>query len=110
EGATWSTGTAACTRSGPRHRRRSRATGRTGTSSAASTAEHRELPTRQNRRMTVPVVDADAHINEDVTAWRSLHEKHPGWVQAGTSGGRLVAQIDGKLYPAQEGPGCGVPI
>ena len=61
--------------------------------------------------MTVrPVVDADAHINEDVTAWRSMHEKHPGWVQAGTSGGKLVAQIDGKLYPAQEGPGCGVPI
>ena len=60
--------------------------------------------------MASPVVDADAHINEDVTAWRSLHEKYPGWVQAGTSGGRLVAQIDGKLYPAQEGPGCGVPI
>ena len=29
---------------------------------------------------------------------------------AGRSAGRWVAQIDGKLYPRQDGPGCGVPI
>jgi predicted TIM-barrel fold metal-dependent hydrolase len=56
------------------------------------------------------VVDADAHINEDVTAWRGLFEQHPGWIGAVESGGRLVAQIDGKPYPLQEGHGRGVPI
>jgi uncharacterized protein len=56
------------------------------------------------------VVDADAHVNEDIGAWTELSELHPGWLTAGQSGGRWVAQIDGKLYPRQEGPGCGVPI
>lgn len=57
-----------------------------------------------------PVVDADAHVNEDVASWSSLETSHPGWLQAGRSGDRWVAQIDGRLYPTQEGPGCGVPI
>jgi predicted TIM-barrel fold metal-dependent hydrolase len=56
------------------------------------------------------VVDADAHVNEDVAAWTALAERHPGWLSAGQSGGKWVAQIEGKLYPRQDGPGCGVPI
>lgn len=56
------------------------------------------------------VVDADAHVNEDVAAWKGLHEQRPGWIGAAESGGRLVAEIEGKLYPVQEGPGCGVPV
>jgi uncharacterized protein len=56
------------------------------------------------------VIDADAHVNEDPSAWTSLDEAHPGWLGAGRSGGRWVAQIDGKLYPTQDGPGCGVAI
>lgn len=56
------------------------------------------------------VVDADAHVNEDPTAWTALEAAHPGWLTAGRSGGRWVARIDGYLYPTQEGPGCGVPI
>jgi predicted TIM-barrel fold metal-dependent hydrolase len=56
------------------------------------------------------VVDADAHINEDLTAWTGLAEARPGWVRAGRSGGRTVALVDGKLYPRQDGPGCGVPV
>lgn len=57
-----------------------------------------------------PVVDADAHVNEDLLAWKGLWEQHPNWVTAGKSGGRTVADIAGKLYPTQEGPGCGVPV
>lgn len=56
------------------------------------------------------VVDADAHVNEDAFGWTELEELHPGWLQAGRSGDRWVAQIGGKLYPTQEGPGCGVRI
>lgn len=56
------------------------------------------------------VVDADAHVNEDPTQWTELNELHPGWLDAGQSGGKWVAKIEGKLYPKQEGPGCGVPI
>jgi len=56
------------------------------------------------------VVDADAHVNEDVTAWTELAEQRPGWIGAGRSAGRWVAEIEGKLYPRQDGPGCGVPI
>ena len=56
------------------------------------------------------VVDADAHVNEEPLAWAELAEAHPGWLQAGRSGERWVAEIAGKLYPVQEGPGCGVPI
>ena len=66
------------------------------------------------------VIDADAHINEPVvrldapddelTPWRVLAERHPGWQQAGKSGGRTVSLIEGKLFPTQEGPGRGVPI
>lgn len=56
------------------------------------------------------VVDADAHVNEEPLAWAELAESHPGWLQAGRSGERWVAEIAGKLYPVQEGPGCGVPI
>lgn len=56
------------------------------------------------------VVDADAHVNEDPLAWTELHEARPGWLGAGRSAGRWVAEIDGKLYPTQEGPGCGVPV
>ena len=56
------------------------------------------------------VVDADAHVNEDPMAWADLGAQHPGWLGAGKSGGRWVAEIEGKLYPRQDGPGCGVPI
>jgi predicted TIM-barrel fold metal-dependent hydrolase len=56
------------------------------------------------------VIDADAHVNEDLLAWKGLWEQHPNWITAGRSGGRAVADIAGKLYPTQEGPGCGVPV
>ena len=56
------------------------------------------------------VIDADAHVNEDVLSWKDLASRHPGWLSAGQSGGKWVAEIEGKLYPTQEGPGCGVPI
>lgn len=56
------------------------------------------------------VVDADAHVNEAPLEWAELNEAHPDWLGAGRSGGRWVAEIDGRLYPTQEGPGCGVPI
>lgn len=58
----------------------------------------------------MPVIDADAHVNEDALGWPELDALHPGWLQAGRSGERWVARIDDKLYPVQEGPGCGVPI
>ena len=56
------------------------------------------------------VIDADAHINEDVTAWKDLAAKRPGWIGLGQSGGKPVAKIGNKHYPLQEGPGCGVPV
>jgi len=56
------------------------------------------------------VIDADAHVNEDPFSWNELADVHPGWLSAGKSGGRWVAQIGDKLYPTQEGPGRGVPI
>src|SRR6476659_3490508 len=56
------------------------------------------------------VVDADAHVNEDPFSWNELADLHPGWLSAGRSGGKWVAQIGGKLYPTQEGPGRGVPV
>jgi predicted TIM-barrel fold metal-dependent hydrolase len=56
------------------------------------------------------VVDADAHINEDATTWQHLDEQYPGRHRAGTSGGKQVHLMEGKLYPTQEGPGCGVPV
>lgn len=56
------------------------------------------------------VVDADAHINEDETTWSGLDALHPGWHGAGESAGKTVHLVEGKLYPRQEGPGCGVPI
>jgi uncharacterized protein len=58
----------------------------------------------------VSVIDADAHVNEDPLAWTALAEAHPGWLRAAKSAGRWVAEIDGKLYPRQDGPGCGVPV
>lgn len=59
---------------------------------------------------TYTVVDADAHINEIPTDWDGLNQAHPGWLSAGQDGGKTVAKIEGKLYPQQTGPGCGVPI
>jgi predicted TIM-barrel fold metal-dependent hydrolase len=56
------------------------------------------------------VVDADAHVNEDALGWPELDALHPGWLAAGQSGGRWVARIEDKLYPVQDGPGCGVPV
>src|SRR4051794_6096247 len=56
------------------------------------------------------VIDADAHVNEDPLAWTELAELHPGWLSAGRSGDRWVAQIGDKLYPTQVGAGRGVPI
>jgi predicted TIM-barrel fold metal-dependent hydrolase len=56
------------------------------------------------------VIDADAHVNEDPFSWNELSDVHPGWLSAGKSAGKWVAQIGDKLYPTQEGPGRGVPI
>jgi predicted TIM-barrel fold metal-dependent hydrolase len=56
------------------------------------------------------VIDADAHVAEDIGAWSALEATHPGWLGAATSGGKWVAQIGNKLYPVQEGLGSGVPI
>jgi uncharacterized protein len=61
------------------------------------------------------VVDADAHVrdvqvDQPQGAWRSLSERHPGWITAGESAGRRVTQVDGKVFPRQEGRGRGVPI
>ncbi len=56
------------------------------------------------------VIDADAHVNEDPLAWTELEAAHPGWLGAGRSADRWVAQIDGRLYPVQDGPGCGVAV
>lgn len=56
------------------------------------------------------MVDADAHVNEDLLGWHRLHDAFPGWLQAGESGGTTVARIDGKLFPLQHGRGRGVPI
>jgi predicted TIM-barrel fold metal-dependent hydrolase len=56
------------------------------------------------------VIDADAHVNEDPLAWTALAEAHPGWLGSAKSAGRWVAEIEGKLYPRQDGPGCGVPV
>jgi predicted TIM-barrel fold metal-dependent hydrolase len=58
----------------------------------------------------MPVIDADAHVNENPLEWTRLNEQHPGWLGMGKSGGRWVAEIEHKLYPVQQGPGCGVPI
>src|SRR5205085_11432960 len=58
----------------------------------------------------VTVIDADAHINENAHEWKGLFEKRPGWATLGESAGKPVWLIDGKLYPKQDGPGCGVPI
>ena len=57
-----------------------------------------------------PVVDADAHCNENPWAWDDLNARYPGWLQFAESGGKQVALIDGKHYPRQEGRGRGVPI
>jgi predicted TIM-barrel fold metal-dependent hydrolase len=56
------------------------------------------------------VIDADAHVNENPLAWTELGDEHPGWLGAAKSGGRWVALVEGKLFPTQEGRGCGVPI
>jgi predicted TIM-barrel fold metal-dependent hydrolase len=56
------------------------------------------------------VIDADAHVNEHPLDWTELNDAYPGWLGAGRSGGRWVAQIGGRLYPTQEGPGCGVAV
>jgi predicted TIM-barrel fold metal-dependent hydrolase len=66
------------------------------------------------------VIDADAHINEPVVRldapedelapWKALTDRHPGWQQAGQSGGKTVSLIEGKLFPTQEGAGRGVPV
>lgn len=56
------------------------------------------------------VIDADAHMNENPLEWAGLEEAHPGWLGAARSGDRWVARIGDKLYPVQDGPGCGVPI
>ena len=56
------------------------------------------------------MIDADAHVNEDPLAWTDLAAARPGWLGAAKSGGRWVAEIEGKLYPRQEGRGCGVPV
>ncbi len=57
-----------------------------------------------------PVVDADAHVNEDPTAWASLEAAHPGWMGIARSGGKQVLSIEGKPYPIQVGPGLGAPV
>lgn len=56
------------------------------------------------------MIDADAHVNEDVLAWGALAAARPGWIGATRSAGRWVAEIEGRAYPLQEGTGCGVDI
>jgi uncharacterized protein len=56
------------------------------------------------------IVDADAHVSESPLTWTWLHEQHPGWLGVATSAGRTVAGVEGRAYPLQEGPGCGVPL
>jgi len=56
------------------------------------------------------VVDADAHVNEDPSAWASLEAAHPGWMRITRSGGKAVLEIEGKPYPRQEGAGLGAPV
>lgn len=56
------------------------------------------------------VIDADAHVNEDVLAWTELAAARPNWIGATKSAGRWVAEIEGRPYPLQEGPGCGVAV
>jgi predicted TIM-barrel fold metal-dependent hydrolase len=68
----------------------------------------------------IPIVDADAHINEPVVRpgppedemmpWADLAKHYPGWQQPGRSGGEIVNLIEEKLYPTQEGRGRGVPV
>jgi uncharacterized protein len=60
--------------------------------------------------MIAPVVDADAHVYENASAWRELNERRPGWLGFVESGGTTVLSVDGKAYPVQAGPGRGVPI
>src|ERR687897_2079898 len=65
-------------------------------------------------------IDADAHTSEPVVRldapedelapWKALTDRHPGWQQAGQSGGKTVSLIEGKLFPTQEGAGRGVPV
>jgi predicted TIM-barrel fold metal-dependent hydrolase len=49
-------------------------------------------------------------VNEDPLAWTDLAARRPGWLSAGRSAGKWVAEIEGKLYPRQDGPGCGVAV
>lgn len=58
----------------------------------------------------MPVVDADAHVNEDPTRWTSLEAARPGWMGIARSGGKHVLSIEGKAYPLQHGPGLGAPV
>lgn len=58
----------------------------------------------------VLVIDADAHVSEGLLGWGWLQERWPGWLSGAESGGRVVAGIEGRAYPLQEGPGRGVPV
>ncbi len=60
--------------------------------------------------MATPVVDADAHVYENASAWRELNERRPGWLGFVESGGTTVLSVDGKAYPVQAGHGRGAPI
>ena len=62
--------------------------------------------------MTRPfgVVDADAHVYEDTTAWVDLNAARPGWLGLATSGDQTVYAVGGKPYPIQAGPGLGAPV
>lgn len=56
------------------------------------------------------VIDADAHVYEDTSAWTDLAGQRPDWLGFGETGGRTVYAVEGRPYPIQEGPGLGAPI
>lgn len=60
--------------------------------------------------MPTPIVDADAHVNEEPFAWHDVEARHPGWLGITQSGGRDVLEIEGRAYPLQEGRGRGAPV
>jgi predicted TIM-barrel fold metal-dependent hydrolase len=57
-----------------------------------------------------PVIDADAHVYEDVSQWAALNEKRPDWLGFVKSGDNTVYAVEGKPFPLQFGKGRGAPV